>query len=269
MKKHLLIGLLATTACIAQDQPGDRVTVPFTDPNGAKQLKVSLLNGSITIRGYDGKEAIVEARGSARRREKRDQRTDGLRRLDIFSSGLTVEEQNNVLRVGAGPHGGASLLIQVPVNTSVSASLVNGGDLIVENISGEIDVNNTNGGIKMSNISGTVVAHALNDNVEVKFDKVSPAKPMSFSSLNGDIDVTFPADMKAKLKMKSENGDIYSDFDIKLEPGAQQPVVEENRQKTGKYKVKFDRAMFGSINGGGQEVQLTTLNGKILIRKAK
>ena len=269
MKTYLWIGLLAAAACVAQDQPADRVTVPFSDANAPKQLKVHLMNGSITIRGYDGKDAIVEARGTSRRRERRDQRTDGLRRLEIFSSGLTVEEQNNVLRVGTGHNSNASLVIQVPVNTSVSAAVVNGGDLVIENISGEIDANNTNGGIKMSNISGTVVAHALNDDVTVKFDKVTPTKPMSFSSLNGDIDVTFPADIKARLKLKSEHGDIYSDFDIQMQPGSRQPVVEENRQKSGKYRVQFDRAMYGTINGGGQEVQLTTLNGKILIRRAE
>ena len=86
MKTYFWIGLLAASACVAQEQPGDRVTVPFSDPNAPKQLKVHLMNGSITIRGYNGKEAIVEARGSSRRRERRDQRTDGLRRLEIFSS---------------------------------------------------------------------------------------------------------------------------------------------------------------------------------------
>jgi DUF4097 and DUF4098 domain-containing protein YvlB len=260
---------VAAAACLAQE-PGDKVTVPFSDPNAPKQLKVNLMNGSITIRGYEGKEAIVEARSSSKgRRERREPRADGLRKLEIFGTGLTVEEQNNVLRVGAGHGGDSNLVIQVPSATSVTASIVNGGDLIIENISGEIDANNTNGGIKMSNISGTVVAHALNDDVTVKMDKVTPGKPMSFSSLNGDIDVTFPAETKARLKLKSEHGDIYSDFDIKMEASARQPVVEESRQRNGKYRVQFDRAMYGTINGGGQEIQLTTLNGKILIRKGK
>ena len=35
---------------------------------------------------------------------------------------------------------------------------------------------------------------------------------MSFSSLNGTVDVTLPSDVKAKLMMKTNNGEIWSDF---------------------------------------------------------
>jgi hypothetical protein len=35
----------------------------------------------------------------------------------------------------------------------------------------------------------------------------------------------------------------------------------------GKFRVQFDRTMYGTINGGGVEASFNTLNGKILIRK--
>jgi hypothetical protein len=90
----------------------------------------------------------------------------------------------------------------------------------------------------------------------VKFDKVTPAKPMSFSSLNGDIDVTFPPDIKARLKLKSEQGDIYSDFDIQMQPGSRQPVVEENRQKSGKYPRGEAGTPGARADGGELDAQL-------------
>ena len=34
--------------------------------------------------------------------------------------------------------------------------------------------------------------------------------------MNGEIDVTLPADIKANLKMKIDHGDIYTDFDVKV-----------------------------------------------------
>jgi len=37
--------------------------------------------------------------------------------------------------------------------------------------------------------------------------------------------------------------------------------------KLGKYRVQFDKATYGLINGGGPEIQLTTFNGNIYIRK--
>ncbi len=42
---------------------------------------------------------------------------------------------------------------------------------------------------------------------------------MSFSTMNGDVDVTMPGDVKARVKLKSDNGEIYSDFEVR--PGSQ------------------------------------------------
>ena len=67
--------------------------------------------------------------------------------------------------------------------------------------------------------------------------------------------------------MKTNNGEIWSDFDIKLMAGGKPPVVEDNRSTNGKYKVHLDRAMYGQINGGGPEMQFVTYNGSILIHK--
>ena len=140
---------------------------------------------------------------------------------------------------------------------------------MVENISGEIEVNNINGGVKLTNVSGSVIAHALNQNVVVKLNKVTPDKSMSFSSLNGDIDVTLPADIKAKAKLKTDNGEIYSDFDIKIDPGSRQARDRRWPLDGGKYRVRIDKAMYGIINGGGPEFLFQTFNGNIYIRKAK
>ena len=54
---------------------------------------------------------------------------------------------------------------------------------------------------------------------------------MSFSTMNGDIDVSLPADTKARVKMKADNGEIYSDFEVQQEPGpAGTKVTETGRQ---------------------------------------
>jgi hypothetical protein len=115
-------------------------------------------------------------------------------------------------------------------------------------------------------MSRGVVAHALNKGILVKLDRVAEDKPMSFTSLNGDVDVTLPSAVKARVKMKSTNGAIYTDFDIKLDSGAR-PGVSEGRADRGKYQIKLDRTLQGSINGGGPEMTFTTLNGKIYLRK--
>ena len=269
----ILTSLLLGPALQAQDSTGDRVTVAFSDPARPHRLKAHLVTGGITVRGYEGKDAIVETRGGGgerRERERRPSNAEGMRRIDNGSSGLTVEEEDNQVTVSTrSPNRHVELMIQVPVNTSLKLNVVNGGDITVENVSGEIEVSNINGGLKLTNVSGSVIAHALNHNVVVTLTKATADKSMSFSSLNGDIDVTLPADVKAKAKLKTDNGEIYSDFDIKIDPSSRQPIVEEGRAGGGRHRIRVDKAVYGLINGGGPEFLFQTFNGNIYIRKAK
>jgi DUF4097 and DUF4098 domain-containing protein YvlB len=268
----LILPLLAGGLAWSQDT-GDRVTVPFSDPSRSHTLKVNLINGGITVKGYDGKDAIIESHGSSDGEEHHPRRSprgaEGMKRIGNTSMGLTATEEDNVLTVSAFPGREAKLTIQVPVNTSLKLSCINGGDIVVDRISGEIEVNNTNGGVKLTNVSGSVIAHALNKGVVVKLNQVTPDKSMAFTSLNGDVDVTLPADAKARVKMKTDNGEIFSDFDITLDASGRKPVVEDGRANHGKYRVRVDHAMYGTINGGGPELQFQTFNGNIFIRKAK
>lgn len=269
----ILISLLAgaLTAWPQEAQP-DRVTVPFSDASRPKSLKASLVNGNISVKGYDGKDAIVEARGgSDRRRRDRDRdRADGLHRIDVNATGLTAEESDNVITVGTrSPGENISLNIQVPFNTSLKLHTVNGKEIAVDQITGDVEIDCTNGNATVTHITGAAVVHALNGNILVSLEKVAADKPMSFSSLNGNIDLTVPGDTKARLRMKTDNGAIYSDFDIALDTSGRTPVVEENKSGKGRYRVRIDRTMVGTINGGGPELALTTFNGNIYLRKAK
>jgi hypothetical protein len=266
MLKQAILFAAAGLALAAQDS-GDRVTVPFRDPSGAKTLKVTLQNGSVTVKGYDGKDAQIETTARISGHERRPSHVpEGMHRIDNMSMGLDVTEENNVITV-VGNESSGHLTIQVPVQTSLVLRSVNGGAITVENISGSIDANHTNGGISITNVSGSVLANTTNGKVTVSLNKVSADKAMSFTSFNGTVDVTLPADVKANVMMKTNNGEIWSDFDIKLSASGKPPVVEDSRSKNGKYKVHLDRAMYGAINGGGPEMQFVTYNGNILIHK--
>ena len=143
------------------------------------------------------------------------------------------------------------------------------GSVVVEKVEGEIEANNLNGPVTLTHVSGVVVAHSLNGEVTTQMDRVTPEKPMSFSTLNGDIDVTLPPDIKAKVKLETQNGAIYSDFEISLDRTGRAPTVEDGRKDGGKYRIVFDKGVVGAINGGGPEFQFKTVNGNIHIRKGK
>lgn len=249
---------------------GDRVAVPLSDPARPAFVKAHLLNGSIAVKSYEGKEVIVEAKARSGDDDRdREGGAAGMHRIPINSTGLEVEEESNRVDVGAAStQRTIDLTITVPVHTSLSLHTVNDGDISVSNVDGELDVNDVNGSVTLTGVSGTVVAHALNGKVLVTFNRVNPSKPMAFSSLNGDIDVTFPADLKANLVISSDRGDVFSDFDVAMAARAPQQVAEDSRSQDGRYHVKIDKTVRGAINGGGQEIQFRNFNGNIYIRKA-
>jgi DUF4097 and DUF4098 domain-containing protein YvlB len=242
--------------------------VNLSDPARPALVKASLVNGGITVKAYDGKEVVVEARPRSRDRDSESERSGNMKRIVVSSTGLSVEEENNEVRINTDSYMRAvDLTISVPIHTSLKLSAVNSGDIVVTGVDGELDVNDVNGSVTLNNVSGSVVAHALNGRVLVSFTRINQ-KPMAFSSLNGDIDVTFPADLKANLSLKSDRGEIFSDFDVQVQAAAPQQTVEDGRGHGGKYRVRIDKTVHGTINGGGPELQFTNFNGGIYIRKA-
>jgi DUF4097 and DUF4098 domain-containing protein YvlB len=263
----ILIALLSAGLSFAATTANpDRVTVPLSDPARPAFIKAHLLNGGITVKGYEGKEVVVEARVRSQESEREN---NGMHRIPINTTGLEVEEDSNRVDIGAASvQRTIDLTISVPVHSSLSLHTVNDGDISVSNVDGELDVNDVNGAVTLSGVSGTAVAHALNGKVLVTFNRINPTKPMAFSSLNGDIDVTFPADLKANLVISSDRGEVYSDFEVALAARAPQQTAEDTRGQGGRFRVKVDKTIHGTINGGGQEVQFHNFNGNIYIRKA-
>jgi hypothetical protein len=258
--------LIAALGAAVYAQDSERIHIPFSDPSRPKMVQVSLVDGSIHVHGYDGADVQVEPRGHRSSRDSR--RADGMRRIYPSNSGVLAEEQDNVIRIkpDMANGGGGALDILVPRSVSLQLKTVNGGDISVEGVSGELDVNNTNGAVKLTDVSGAVVAHATNGKVLVTFDRVMPNKPMSFSSVNGTVDVTLPSDFRANVRLKTQNGSIYSDFVMQLS-GSGATIDGANDRVM--HRVRPDGAMSGTINGGGAEMRFTTLNGNIYIRKRK
>ncbi|HUS19086.1 MAG TPA: DUF4097 family beta strand repeat-containing protein [Terriglobales bacterium] len=257
--------LLLTTAWGQAQVAGDRVTVPFSDPTRPGMVKASVLNGGITVKAYEGKDVIVEAHV---RDGEKHRGANNMRRIPMTSTGLSVEEENNQVNISTdSTQRTIDLTISVPTNSSLILRSVNDGDIVVTGVSGEIDVNNVNGNVTLARIAGNAIAHALNGKVLVTFTGIN-AKPMAFSSMNGDIDVTFPATLKANINLTNNQGDVYSDFDVTLQPTAPKQIVGDGRTQGGKYRVKIDKTVRGMINGGGPEMQFKNFNGDIFIRKA-
>jgi hypothetical protein len=264
----LLVAIMVAAPLRAQDP--DRVTVNWSDPSRPGLLKVNLINGTITVKAHSGRDVIVQSKSAAANRRNSPPEAGGLRRIDANATSLRVEEENNVMTIGTGrPGSGADIEVEVPAKTNLKLNGVNGGAITVDGVEGEIEVTNVNGGVTVTNAAGSVVAHSTNGNLLVVLRQTTANKPMAFTSLNGNVDVTLPSSTKASLKMRADNGEIYSDFEVQLRPSDSKPSVQDNRKQGGVYRLEVDKSVNGNINGGGPDFELRTFNANIYIRKAK
>jgi DUF4097 and DUF4098 domain-containing protein YvlB len=177
------------------------------------------------------------------------------------AGGVVVMEENNVIQVRPAMRE-TDLTIQVPANTSVNVTSMRGA-IVIDGVRGEMEASNMSGPVTITNASGSVVAHSMRGKITANLDRVATDKPTSFSTFNGDVDVTLPANTKANLKFKTFRGDVFSDndFDVKL-------TTEATKEKQGGHVIyNGSGTRSGTINGGGPEIQFTTFNGRILLHK--
>jgi hypothetical protein len=273
-----ILFLLLAIPALRGEEAGERVAVPFSDPGKPGRLEVSLINGGITVTGYDGKEVIIESKSRAQvitpgAPEKLSSKYPGMKRLSAVGGGLRVEEAGNVMTISSPAwKADTDLAIRVPVNTALELHTVNNGGIRVENVGGEIEAANVNGDIILLRVTGAVAAHTVNGEVSAAFNRLDGKKPVSLVSFNGDVSLTLPGDGKATLKMSINNeGEIYSDFDLAVQTENTRSVEDErgHSDRHGRYRLNIEKTVVARLNGGGPEIILNTFNGDILLRKAK
>jgi hypothetical protein len=260
--------LAAQTTTSAPAPAAQELTVPLSEPGKPFTLDARLFNGSITLAGYDGKDVVIAVHTEKDDEKNDDNEGGGMKRIGGGSLDFSAEEHDNAVTLHASMSPKLSgITIKIPQgSTKIVLGTVQDGDIEVKDVSGEIELSNVNGSISATGISGSVVANTVNGEIIVKFKSIDPKAPMAFTSVNGKIDVLFPADIKANVKLKSDRGEMFSDFDIAVDKT--QPKVEKSTEEH-YYSVKIEDWVYGKINGGGPEMMMKTMLGNIYIRKAK
>lgn len=276
MKKNVLtialtlitLGLIMIGSA-AFAQGANEFTVPLTDPAKRGKLKAHLNYGSITVKGTGRKDILVkyktESDDEDERRGKNGKNLEGMKRVSGGGMDLEASENNNYVKVSSSSwNNKMDLEIEVPSGFDLDIHTYNDGDLMISNIQGELALTNYNGEITALNISGSAVATTYNGDIRITFDKITENTPMSYSTYNGDIDLTMPSATKASFKMKTEQGEIYTGFDMEITSSG---PVQKKDTKSGTFKIVIDDWKKGNINGGGPEVTMKNYNGDIYIRK--
>lgn len=265
----MLTALMLSARLMAQTESKDQqLVIPLSEPGKPYKLHVGLVSGSIKVSTYEGKDVVVDV-SSAEHRKMARENGSGMRRIAGGESlDITAHEKNNEVTIGSDmPEKPVMLTIKIPQGaTSVKLSTVNGGNIVANDLSGTLEVTNVNGFINLFNVSGSVVANTVNGKVLVTFKSIDPKAAMAFSTLNGNVDVTFPAGLKANLKIRTDQGQVFSDFDMTTD--ASQPKATKTA-KDGMYRITIEDWIHGKIDGGGPEIMMKNMNGNIYIRKAK
>lgn len=261
----LMITLIVAGRTQAQTDSKQQMVVPLSQPGKPCKVRINALNGSLKAVGYDGKEVVVDV--EAEKRDDESSSSGGMKRIGGGGAEVKASEDDNNVTIDAGLSHIKEITVKVPMSTSeLKLSTVNDGNIIVNNINGQVEITNVNGWIHCENIAGSVVANTVNGDVIVGFKTVNPQAAMAFSTLNGKIDVTFPADLKANVKLKAEQGDIFSDFDVAIDKGHS---TVEKKNDDHMYKIEIGDWIYGTINGGGPEIMMKTFNGSVYVRKIK
>jgi hypothetical protein len=262
MKKALLmsVGVLCCLADLQAQTPEYKTKLANSKD---KKLTIEMADSDIKIEGYNGDELIIQASSGY---EAPPERAKGLKPLyynavDNSGIGLSVTPDAGGLKIEKATRKSIKYTIRVPRQVSVLYQQTNwqgGAGISVSNVDGDLEIRTNNANINLNNVTGPVVANSTSGDVKATFSNVNQGKPTAISSISGTVDVSLPATVKSNLKLRSINGEMYTDFDLGLKSS-----------KDGIPKVSGGSNIEGTINGGGVEVQINTISSDIYIRKQK
>ena len=138
--------------------------------------------------------------------------------------------------------------VRLPSGVKLDAGTVN-GSVEADGLKSDVEVATVNGEVEVST-SGLAKASTVNGSVRVVSGRADWTGEWEFETVNGSIDVTLPADANLRVEAETVNGDITTDF----------PLTVEGRFGP--------RSLNGTIGSGGRDLELSTVNGSIRLRRA-
>lgn len=188
--------------------------VRFSDPAKPATLRVVLPLADVRITGADGDEVVVVSSLDPQAKAG-EVDADGFRRLDEDVA-FDLKEKDNVVTLSLAGEmqvlgHGAEFELRVPRRTNVVVRSQLGGEIEIVGVDGEIEVNGMNSEVTLTDIGTSAVVSTMNGEVVAKF-RQAPAKPVSITSMNGDIDLQLPAATKANVRLRTHHGSVRTNF---------------------------------------------------------
>jgi hypothetical protein len=241
-----------------------QLTVQLSLPGEPGSLEISHVSGRIKVTGYSGDVVIVQA--GTRVQDETDL-SSGMRKVPEQSIQLNVSEKNNQVIIATNSDKKTiDLDLYVPRNFDLYINNADNGEIEIIGVDGELVLNNIRDDIILTNVFGPAVISTVYGKIKAGFRENVPDRPMAFSTLSGKIEIILPFQTSALLKMKSEFGQIYTDFPLELLEGE---IHLEKSKKTGVSQIAGDDWIYARINGGGAQILLSSYHGDIIVQQRK
>ena len=176
----------------------------------------------------------------------------------IASSGAPVVARrgNGELRItqdttGRGRFPSSAIEVRIPRASSLHVEMLRGGELDIRDVAGDTEITNHNGSVALTDVSGALRITAMNGAITGSLRDIGPSA--SFASLNGEIDLSLPANAALTARLRTSNGRVRSEFTVQVEERVSSP--EDGVEVRAR------------INGGGVPFIATTRSGDIVLRR--
>lgn len=251
--RRISFGTLLAATCLLGTVSGvsvaqNEITLAFSDPTRPGRVEANVVDGGITIQGYEGSEVrilVQDDEGPV------TEVPEGLTRI-LGNASFSASEDNNVVTIRAGWDEEAFLTIRVPFRTALVLDVTD-GDVEITGVQGGVELNAADGDVTLRDVSGPVLVSALDGDIRATLSELPPQEPTSLSALDGDIDLTIPSGSMVTATLRALDGEIFTDFDIDFDGGG--PADSDSR------------TIRGTINGGGLEVGVQAMDGDIFLRR--
>jgi DUF4097 and DUF4098 domain-containing protein YvlB/Sec-independent protein translocase protein TatA len=255
-------------------------------------VDIENISGDITITGGGGNDVRIEA--VKRMRHADEQQARALLpelRIDVIERAGRVEIRTGYPRT-RGISGEVDYTLAVPSGADLVIKTIS-GDLRVSNVRGELRAGTVSGNVEISGAEGDISARAMSGDIAVRGAKARSARLETVSgdlrltdveleradlgTMSGDIDYagrlaragryelrTHNGDIRVTpvnpsgfdLEASTFNGDVVSEFELKLGPRP------DNRGRRG-----VNRTVRGTFGDAGAVIALRSFNGDITIVK--
>jgi hypothetical protein len=126
----------------------------------------------------------------------------------------------------------------------------NKGDIQAASLTADVNATTIDGNIGFST-SGTGQANTLNGSITASIGSVNWTGARHYDAMNGDVDVSIPADANVSVQASAFRGGIQSDFPLMIMP------------------TFFGRSSMasGTLGSGGRSLKLSSFTGNITLRQ--